>query len=100
MLRHGKEGADKIAELHFVTGKFPDKLAVFRPSRIALHETVASLVTRVAMSNPKYELHKFINDNPIYSNNILPQAIKMDATFDVMVDKFETLHQVSHRGSF
>lgn len=89
VLRGGKAGADRIAELHFITGKYPDELAVFRPIRMALHETVAALVTRVKMSNPSNELYKFIGTNPIYSQNICIQANKLDGMFDEMADKFE-----------
>src|SRR5262249_3205728 len=80
--------ADDIVRLNFVTGKDARELAVFRPGRMALHETIAALVTRVRMDNPARQIKTFIEENPVYKN-IQAEAAKIDPGFDAMAERFD-----------
>lgn len=88
VLRGGKDGAEAIKQLHYVTGKYTHKLVVFKPHRMALHETVAALVTQVNMDAVKDEVISFIETSPVYTDRILPEASALDAGFQKMADRF------------
>ena len=77
-----------MAELHMISGKPPKDLAVFRPSRMALHETVAALVTRTRMVNVAMTIEAFIEGHPLYRDHIEVEAIFHDATFPEMAGRF------------
>jgi len=81
--------ANGMFQLNFVTGKHPQELAVFKPSRILLHETIAALVTRVQLPNIniKEDIKDFLK-NDVYKE--LQDRIKpLDAEFEEMSRRFE-----------
>lgn len=81
-------GPDELFRLHQVTGYAPKDLAVFKPSRMALHETIVQLVTRVKMKDPKEEIKEFINSDPLYQE-ILKEVAPIERDFNIISSRFE-----------
>ncbi|MGH7171654.1 MAG: hypothetical protein ACRELG_15365 [Gemmataceae bacterium] len=66
---------EEIDLLRLATGKRPERLVVFKPERMALHETIAAAVTKMQMPIPTDFLRvEILGPNSLFHQAILPRV--------------------------
>jgi hypothetical protein len=74
---------DELDRIQAATGGWPSTLVVFRPERMALHETIAAAVTRIQMADPPRFLSQHIfGKHGIFELFILPAARELAGQFE------------------
>lgn len=86
----------EIDAIRDATGSWAEDIVVFRPRRIALHETIAAAVTRLQMEHPTTFLSEWLsNPNATYLTSILPAAKALEVQFkedcELLEDYIDTI---------
>lgn len=85
----GYRDAQELAELHLLTKELPKNLVAFRPERLALHEIISAVTTKIrCKDDTKLDndevLQKIVNS---ISHDIKPQLSDAEARLDAMREK-------------
>lgn len=82
---HVNHTPEEIDRLRKASGRRPELLVVFKPERMALHETIAAAVTRMKMDDPIKDMQNII----IGKKGLFEQSIKPRIDTEKLNERFE-----------
>jgi hypothetical protein len=83
LYEHAMRSADEIDRIRNATGQWAQDIVVFKPERMALHETIAAAITRIQMQSPAEFLRQLIiSKDGLLKKWILPEIQDLNWRFD------------------